>query len=173
MPHPTLWLNDAALDNMIAEADRSGPDETGGMLLGWENVERNEIVVTTIVGPGPNAVHSPTAFQPDAEWQQEYLDAHYERSGGRITYLGDWHVHPRGGFGMSRRDRRTMAKTARHSDARCPHPLMGLVAWTEGAYRVGVWRWIPTRWQTFGHGRADALAIRDWTPTAQEMQWTL
>lgn len=114
------------------------------MLLGWENGERNEIVVTTIVGPGPDAVHSRTAFQPDAEWQQQHLDTHYEGSAGRITYLGDWRVHPRGGFGRSDRDRRTMAKTARHADARCPRPLMGLVAWVNDSYRVGVWRWAPT-----------------------------
>jgi integrative and conjugative element protein (TIGR02256 family) len=172
VPHPTLWLNEAALAEMIAEADRACPDETGGMLLGWENDERQEIVVTTIVGPGPNAVHSPAAFQPDAEWQQQHLDAHYERSAGRITYLGDWHVHPRGGFGMSRRDRRTMAKTARHTDARCPHPLMGLVAWTDDSYRVGVWRWAPTWWPPFGLGMATALTLSEWKPTVDEARWT-
>ena len=173
MPNPTLWLNHTALDDMIVEADGAAPHETGGMLLGWENDKRNEIVVTTIVGPGPNALHTPTAFRPYAGWQQQQLDAQYERSSGRITYLGDWHVHPRGGFGMSRRDRRTMAKTARHADARCPHPLMGLVACTDGSYRVGVWRWAPPRWPPFGHGTATPLTVRRWEPTDDETWWTV
>jgi integrative and conjugative element protein (TIGR02256 family) len=172
VPHPTLWLNLTALDGMIVEADRAAPHETGGMLLGWENDKRNEIVVAMIVGPGPNALHTPTAFQPDAEWQQERLDAEYERSAGRVTYLGDWHVHPRGGFGMSRRDRRTMAKTARHADARCPYPLMGLIACTDDSYQVGVWRWAPTRWRPFKRGTAIALAVREWEPTDDEARWT-
>ena len=171
MPQPTLWLNAAALEDMLTEASRAAPNETGGMLLGWENDDRNDIVVATIIGPGPNATHTPTSFRPDAEWQQERLDVQYQESRGRITYLGDWHVHPAGGFGLSRRDRRTMAKTAREGEARCAQPLMGLVAWTEDVYRVGVWRWLPARWRVLGLGTAVALEVREWTPTPEEERW--
>lgn len=69
MPEPTLWLSDAVWDDMVAEAGRAAPDETGGMLLGWENPDRDEIVVSAIVGPGPRATHSRLRFRPDAEWQ--------------------------------------------------------------------------------------------------------
>lgn len=171
MPYPTLWLNEAACEQMIAEAERAAPDETGGMLLGWENPDRNEIVVSAIVGPGPNATHTPTAFWPDADWQQRQLDAHYGQSEGRITYLGDWHVHPRGGFGMSRRDRRTMARIARDDLARCRQPVMGLAARFEDGYRIGVWRW-ESWWWPLGYGRAVPLPVRKWTPTPDETSWT-
>lgn len=124
MPHPTIWLTEDVADAMVAEAERTAPDETGGMLLGWDNPERDEIVVATSIGPGPDATHRLTTFHPDGAWQQAQLDVEYEKSEGRITYLGDWHVHPRGGFGMSRQDRRTMARTASHGDARCPRWLV-------------------------------------------------
>ncbi|MEX1112942.1 MAG: Mov34/MPN/PAD-1 family protein [Patescibacteria group bacterium] len=127
MPHTTVWVNRSAVADMVAEAERAHPDETGGMRLGWTNLDRKEVVVATTVGPGPIAEHHPTRFAPDADWQQTHLDAVYRRTSTKITYLGDWHVHPQGGFGMSRRDRRTMAHTANAPEARCPHPLMALL----------------------------------------------
>lgn len=170
MPHPTLWLTRSALEDMIAEAQRALPNETGGMLLGWEHDERNEIVVASAIGPGPTAAHAPNGFRPDGAWHQTELSERYERSHGRITYLGDWHVHPRGGFGMSRRDRRTLSRIARCSEARCPHPLMGLVAPNDGDYRVGVWRWRP-HWIPLRYGNVTALDVRTWTPTEEETSW--
>jgi integrative and conjugative element protein (TIGR02256 family) len=159
-------LSNGVIDEMITEAKRVAPEETGGMLLGWDNPERNEVVVTTIIGPGPNAEHAPDAFRPDGDWQQQRLEAQYERSDGRITYLGDWHVHPQGGFRMSRRDRRTMSLTASHTEARCSNPLMGLLARRNDGYRLGVWLWEPT-WAPFSYGKVTPLAVRIWKPQAQ------
>lgn len=143
MPHPTLWLNKGALDGMLAEAERAALDETGGMLLGWNNPERSEVVVSAVVGPGPNAKHAPDSFRPDGDWQQQHLGEEYEQSNGRVTYLGDWHVHPQGGFGVSRRDRRTLSRIASCAEARCPNPLMGLLVRGSDSYHLGVWRWEP------------------------------
>jgi len=167
MPYPTIWLSADLIDEMASEAATAAPNETGGMLVGWENADRNEVVILGVIGPGPAAIHSPTSFHPDGAWQQEELDATYRRSDGVVTYLGDWHVHPSGGFGMSRRDRRTMAKTASHADARCPRPLMALLAWDSGRYNVGVWMWEPA-WTHPIIGRAVAVTTRAWAPSAQE-----
>ena len=167
MPYPTIWLSTDAVGSMVVEAARTDPDETGGMLLGWENPQRNEIVVLAILGPGPGAVHTPSSFKPDGAWQQDELATFYERSKGVVTYLGDWHVHPGGGFGLSRRDRRTMAKTAAHPDARCPRPLMGLLAPYDDDYRLGVWLWEPS-WIHRLIGRVVKLTTRTWEPSLDD-----
>lgn len=167
MSYPTIWLSNAAIDVMTAEAVTAAPNETGGMLLGWENDVRNETVIVDVTGPGPKARHSPSSFGPDGAWQQAELAAAYGRSGGVVTYLGDWHVHPNGGFNMSRRDRRTMAKIASDQDARCPRPLMVLLAWERNRYRLGVWMWEPT-WIHPILGRAISMSLRSWEPSADE-----
>lgn len=156
---------------MLSEASVRHPVETGGMMLGWDNTLRNELVVVAIIGPGPAAEHEPTRFRPDAEWQQYHLDDVYERSGGLVTYLGDWHAHPDGGFAMSRQDRRTMRRTAHAMQARCPQPLMGLLARVDaGHYRFGVWRWTPSI-VPLHPGYVKALTVRPWTPTTDEVVW--
>ncbi len=167
MSNPTVWLTRDGLDELTAAAAEAAPLETGGMLLGWSNPERNEIVITTIIGPGHRAQHEVEAFRPDSEWQQRQLEAHYEGSSGAVTYLGDWHVHPNGGFGLSRRDRRTLAKIAAHSDARCRTPLMGLLAAAGDGYRFGVWMRLPGRRWRFG---ADVVRLnhRVWSPRSGE-----
>lgn len=167
VPYPTAWVNEGVIYEMASEADRAAPNETGGMILGWENEHRNEVVVLAVTGAGPNATHTPTSFHPDGAWQQQQLDAAYGHSNGIVTYLGDWHVHPAGGFGMSRRDRRTMARTAVHGDARCPRPLMALLARSPDRYLFGVWVW-EASWLHPVIGRAISLRTRTFVPTDDE-----
>lgn len=171
MHEPVVWIADAAVTAMTAEAERTHPLETGGMLLGWVNDDRNEIVVATVLGPGPAAEHERTRFRPDADWQQQHLDRIYDGTDGRVTFVGDWHVHPDGGFGMSRRDRKTMGRTAMTTDARCPHPVMLLLARAANAgYRLGSWTWTPSRWPLHP-GDAIPLHLKKWYPSPGEEFW--
>ena len=167
----TVWVTADALGEMFAEAERMHPLETGGMLLGWTNDEGDERVVVAVIGPGAAAVHGATSFVPDAVWQQHELEVTYNRSDRKVTYLGDWHVHPMGAFGMSRRDRRTMRTIASEKEARCPTPLMGLVAPDgDGELRFGVWKWRASR-VPFHVGYADPIPLREWKLGAGERFW--
>jgi integrative and conjugative element protein (TIGR02256 family) len=135
-----VWIADAVLREMVAEARRHAPLETGGMLLGYEGVDPVEAVVTTLIGPGPTAEHAFDSFVPDAHWQQAELEIVYAESGRVTTYLGDWHSHPDGGPSPGRKDRRTARRVARSGDARAPHPLTIITAsneedWLFAAYR--------------------------------------
>lgn len=109
---------------MRREAKRAHPNETDGMLLGWSNPDENLVAVATVVGPGPTATHLPTRFVPDGTWQQTHLEHVYSATGGQVTFVGDWHSHPSGGFGMSRQDRQTMRQTAAH-----PRPASDIRSW--------------------------------------------
>lgn len=101
--------------------------ETGGVLLGWR-ASTSEIVITDLVGPGPRAEHHCVWFRPDADWQQEQIDACYAQSGRTVTYLGGWHTHPNGSPVLSGKDLRTLRRISRHGDARIPQPVMAVVA---------------------------------------------
>lgn len=48
------------------------------------------------IAAGPRARRARESFEADGAWQEEQLAAAYERSRRTVTYLGDWHSHPRG-----------------------------------------------------------------------------
>jgi integrative and conjugative element protein (TIGR02256 family) len=113
------------------------------MLLGYISPASppDEVVIETVIGPGPGACHYASRFEPDAAWQQSELARSYEDSGRVTTYLGDWHTHPGGLTLPSRRDRRTARAIARTAGARMPSPLMLILASTEkGDWRFAAYR---------------------------------
>ena len=114
---------------MVREARDHAPEETGGMLVGYRTSELvgAEIVVTGLIGAGPEAKRTRNRFEPDGKWQQERLEETYMKSGRVTTYLGDWHSHPRGGTRPSATDRTTYRRVASDRKARAPHPLILIV----------------------------------------------
>lgn len=130
------WLHETALAEMTQEAERAYPFETGGVTLGYVG-DTGEPVVMTIVGPGPDASHSRSRFVPDHAWQCTQIDIHFESSGGKWVYLGDWHTHPNGSPYMSWLDRWTLSRIAQHPEARQTNPLMMIGA--GGPYD---WSWL-------------------------------
>lgn len=141
-----LRLPETVLAEMEREAERHAPDESGGVLLGYPSREDRRVLTALFqVGPGPDAIHRPHRFEPDGPWQERQVAAVYERSGGVATYLGDWHSHPGGVGRPSGLDRATARRIARAPEARCPHPLMVILAggreeWEVAAHRLGRWR---------------------------------
>ena len=91
------------------------------MLLGW--CRESAIVVAAHIEAGPDAQRGPQSFTPDGDWQQRRLEEAYEQSGRRVTYLGDWHSHPRGSGCPSPKDRETAATVAGDPRARASTPV--------------------------------------------------
>lgn len=141
-----ILLSERVLAEMEQEARRRAPDESGGILLGYAGRKDPSVLsVLFQIGPGPRAVHERHRFEPDGPWQERQVAAAYERSGRIATYLGDWHSHPNGPGRPSGLDRSTARKIAHATEARCPHPLMVILAggrekWEVGAHRFGRWR---------------------------------
>lgn len=113
---------------MVTEARRTDPLESGGILLGWHAADGRDLLAAAMIGPGPDAVHKRTRFEPDSAWQRRELSRVYRDSGRILTYLGDWHSHPGGSDTPSRRDERTARRIARHRSARVREPIMVIVA---------------------------------------------
>ncbi|MDP9364053.1 MAG: Mov34/MPN/PAD-1 family protein [Chloroflexota bacterium] len=137
-PVGTAWVAESALAAMAAEAERTYPLETGGVLLGYWAMAHSEVVVTDVVGPGLRAVHEPTRFVPDRDYQDAEIARLHVADPARYGYLGDWHSHPRGGAGLSAKDQEALRQIARHQAARAPVPLMAILT-LSGEWRVAAW----------------------------------
>lgn len=138
----SAWISDSAMAKMTVEADRSAPNETGGLLLGYWRVRYSVVVITDVIGPGLRATHEPTRFIPDADYQEMELARRFRLDPERNGYLGDWHTHPRGIAQLSRQDRSTLFSIATHREARAPAPLM-LVLTAQPDWVAMIWRYGP------------------------------
>lgn len=140
-----IWISYALSEEFKALANAHHPRETGGILLGYV-AENNDVVVTKIIGPGPNAKHGPFSFHPDAPYQKARLDEHFYATSGQESYLGDWHTHPNGVPLLSRTDKRTLSKIALTPSSGISRPIMlvlagGTNSWVEGAFRFIDMKW--------------------------------
>lgn len=123
------WFKSTIFQDMLVKSHRHQPYETGGCLTGYWSMASKEIIITNLIGPGPNAKHSLKEFKPDHEWQTSRIASIYKTSGYLHTYLGDWHSHPyRPNSSLSWKDMRTLRKIASFTPARAPIPIMALVA---------------------------------------------
>lgn len=138
----TLHLPHAAADAVAAAAYAHEPNETGGIMLG--TIEGKIATVAALIGPGPDAEHRPTSFDPDQAWQLEALGDVWQSAAADWRYLGDWHSHPGAGVRPSVRDWKVARLIASSPDARCPAPLM-LIAAVGESVRLGAHQ-LRTAW---------------------------
>lgn len=139
------WVLRTALDRMRQEADAKFPLETGGMLIGYCSADDADVVVTGMVGPGPNAIHRRSRFVPDYTYHHQEIKRIYDDSCGMITYLGDWHSHPKDHPYLSMYDRRALRNIARFPENYVERPVMLVLGgiddgrqdgWTAAAWRI-------------------------------------
>jgi integrative and conjugative element protein (TIGR02256 family) len=141
-----IHLVNGLIGSLEQEADRHYPNETGGVLLGFADAQKDDqIQIALQVGPGPKAVHKRFRFEPDSNWQQKRIAEAYEKSCRIVSYLGDWHSHPRGGAVPSSIDRATAKEISHFKEARLPHPLILILygepkEWKLAAYRRQWWK---------------------------------
>jgi integrative and conjugative element protein (TIGR02256 family) len=141
-----LWIADAVLVEMHALATQHSPLETGGVLVGYV-ADSQATVVTAMIGPGPKAKHRRLRFRPDYDYQQAQLERHFAQTGGRESYLGDWHTHPEGPCALSWLDKRVLARIASTPTSGIAQPIMIVLAST-GAQ----WRSCAVRLRSFRRG---------------------
>lgn len=84
---------------------KHSPSETGGILVGRIAAPRKTIYVTRLVPAPPDSRGTPWVFTRGTEKLPEALDLVRQRTGGLLTYLGEWHTHPMGGSDLSDTDK--------------------------------------------------------------------
>lgn len=167
----TVWVTSDVLAYCWDEASRAFPNETGGVLMGWHRPERQEVVVVHAVGPGPGGIHQPHRFEPDNDHHVATVGEVYQRSGRKVTYLGDWHTHPGGLPTPSRTDLRTLSRIAEDEPSRCPEPITLILAGdATGGWMARVHAWAPRRWLCLWERPwSETLLLRGWRPAPEEL----
>lgn len=95
--------------------------EVGGVLIGFQRPPHLHICGAST--PQARDRASPLHFHRSPEGHQDFAEAAWRRSGGHITYLGEWHSHPQDRPVPSSIDRGSWART-RHLQGR---PLVFLI----------------------------------------------
>lgn len=153
------WLSRPLRACLQEHSDQWFALETGGLLAGYLNGA--DAVVCAIIGPGPDAIHEARHFTPDHAYQVEEMARIYRKSGGRHSYLGDWHTHPHGPASLSELDVRTMRTIAGDRRARCVNPLMLLLARGPGEWQVNVFALSRQAWYRRRFAQAIPLRLFD------------
>lgn len=150
----TCWIRRGALESLLSEARNWPLRETGGALLGRR--EGDLAVVEEVLGPGPEANHGFSHFEPDARWQLEEGKRIYTESRRTVAYVGDWHTHPHGRPEPSRQDRDTAKMIATTKGFRAPRPLYAIASKRWHQLRRPSWRLRMLEWH---HGRLQEMEL--------------
>ena len=72
------------------------PEESGGVLLGYHDLNLGEAVIVDVLPPPPDSRHSTGHFERGVEGLLESYSEVQRRTGNVVGYLGEWHSHPPG-----------------------------------------------------------------------------
>ncbi len=99
-----------AADEMLARMRRESPRETGGLLIGRLNAAEKIVYVTRLVRAPADSRGTPYFFTRGTQRLPEVLEHVERRTGGLLTYVGEWHSHPMGGSDLSDTDKEAVIK---------------------------------------------------------------
>lgn len=141
-----VWLDALAREAIATEAANRRLRETGGGLFGYE--VGDDTVIVRALPPGPRAQHKRTRLIPHHGDVQADIARVFEESSGALSYLGDWHSHPRGPAEPSQVDSGNAAKMAAEHATEVPRPLVLIQATKPFRIHVaiaglGAFRWSP------------------------------
>ncbi|WP_438028992.1 Mov34/MPN/PAD-1 family protein [Sorangium sp. So ce233] len=132
-----------AVASMRALAAGAFPFETGGVLVGrYEGGDT--AVVTSVLGPCPDAEHGLRGFWRGTEGLEQHLRALWDQG---LYFLGEWHTHPAADPTPSDVDAATMRATAENPQAQCPEPILLIVGGVPGTASE---RWSATVYRRAG-----------------------
>jgi proteasome lid subunit RPN8/RPN11 len=97
-------------DEMFARMRRESPRETGGLLIGRLNAAKKIVYVTRLVRAPADSRGTPYFFTRGTQRLPEALEHVERRTGGLLTYVGEWHSHPMGGSDLSDTDKEAVIK---------------------------------------------------------------
>lgn len=137
MSQSKLWLRNCFYSEIVNEAEKRKPLETGGAFMGYI-AENKDVVVTDIIGAGENAEYNKHSFIPDQDYQLKEIERIYLKSSGMKSYLGDWHTHPNHTTDLSLKDKKTLTRVAITPESHNPNPIMVILGgqpreWTMNA----------------------------------------
>ena len=101
-----IRVSRSAYEDMMRLMQMSAPNETGGALVGSVFQYAKTAVITGIVCAPPDSREGVGEFVLGIDGLERRIVSMMEKTNGRVTYIGTWHSHPRGGA-ASRTDQLT------------------------------------------------------------------
>jgi len=90
-----IW--DEGLRTKIRDMREKGlPKETGGVLLGYFDMPKHTVYVVDALPAPPDSERGSGEFIRGVEGLEAAVEEASRRTGNVVTYVGEWHSHPRG-----------------------------------------------------------------------------
>lgn len=91
-----LRFDDGIVARVRAMRQQYAPKETGGILVGYFDLNLGELTLVDALPPPSDSVHSESHFIRGIAGLRESVDQIRRRTGGVVRYVGEWHSHPPG-----------------------------------------------------------------------------
>lgn len=139
---PRIVLRPSVLSILEDHQQHGDFPERGGLLLGEIYAEATTLYVSVASVPGPEDRSARFSWNRDQGRANRIIRAEWERSGGLVNYLGEWHTHPQDVPRASCVDMATMFRLVRRKTLVTPGLLMFIVGrkrvlaqyWTRRGY---------------------------------------
>jgi len=89
--------------------EQKSPVETGGVLLGSVFMQAKKIVITGLISAPSDSIEQESLFVLGTDGLEKEIKKVERNTNGKVTYLGTWHSHPKGGD-ASQTDNKTYEK---------------------------------------------------------------
>jgi integrative and conjugative element protein (TIGR02256 family) len=88
-------VSESLLEGIWAARIAATENETGGIIVGsWDRAGKRVYIVGHF-SPPPDSVSNPTTFVRGAKGVYRTLEALHATTVANLTYIGEWHTHPR------------------------------------------------------------------------------
>jgi integrative and conjugative element protein (TIGR02256 family) len=88
---------DSGLEEKLHELRVQGlPEETGGILLGYHDLNVNALVLVDALSAPPDSKRSTSYFERGVQGLTRAVNDASRRTAGIVGYVGEWHSHPQG-----------------------------------------------------------------------------
>jgi hypothetical protein len=91
-----LFMDAGVVSKMQHQRTANLPNETGGILLGYHDLNIGAIVVVDAMAAPKDSVSSPDSFERGLQGVAEAAMEAHRRTAGLVGYIGEWHSHPPG-----------------------------------------------------------------------------
>lgn len=123
----SLKISQDILDEMYSKALASFPNETGGMFAGYISEDGHEAIVELLVVPSKTE-STYASFVRETDGMEQMWR---ELSEQGLTYLGEWHTHPKGTTQYSNTDYQAMVGIANDKNVALATPLLFIISLSE------------------------------------------
>ena len=89
-----IILDDGFIESAKKYRTEALPNETGGILFGIIDQKDMTIILVKACYAPENSQSTPSSFRRGAYTSTDVLDECHRRTGGIVTYVGEWHSHP-------------------------------------------------------------------------------